>query len=76
MSARLDRVTALILLQTERQLYGRGGPQHDALPIEGFGPFLQAGVRMAYGSDSKPYREARVSNLSVLVAPPLMTNVL
>ncbi|KAJ9114114.1 hypothetical protein QFC20_001630 [Naganishia adeliensis] len=47
--------------QTERQLYGRGGPQHDALPIEGFGPFLQAGVRMAYGSDSKPYREARIA---------------
>lgn len=50
----------IVSLQTERQLYGRGGPQHDALPIEGFGPFLQAGIRMAYGSDSKPYREARV----------------
>jgi aspartate aminotransferase len=59
-------------LQTERQLYGRGGPQHDALPIEGFGPFLQAGVRMAYGSDSKPYREARVSNQAGRLAHPLI----
>ncbi|KAK8849534.1 hypothetical protein IAR55_004868 [Kwoniella newhampshirensis] len=38
----------------------------EALPIEGHAPFLDVGIRFAYGVDSQPYRHRRISAIQAL----------
>jgi aspartate aminotransferase len=45
----------------ERSIHLRSGHIHDALPIEGYAPFLDLGPKLAFGAESNPYKEGRVS---------------
>jgi len=45
----------------ERSMHMRGGLSHDALPIEGHPPFLDLGVKFAYGKDGHAFKDGRVS---------------
>ncbi|WWD20159.1 hypothetical protein CI109_104635 [Kwoniella shandongensis] len=38
----------------------------EAVPIEGYHPFLDAGIRFAYGVESQPYRHKRISAIQAL----------
>jgi aspartate aminotransferase len=41
----------------ERSMHMRGGLSHDALPIEGHAPFLELGLKFAYGKDGHAFKE-------------------
>jgi aspartate/tyrosine/aromatic aminotransferase len=45
----------------ERSIHLRSGFVHDALPSEGYAPFLDLGTKLAFGKDSPAYKEGRVS---------------
>jgi aspartate aminotransferase len=45
----------------ERSMHMRGGLSHDALPIEGHAPFLELGLKFAYGKDGHAFKDGRVS---------------
>ncbi|OWZ44069.1 hypothetical protein J007_03287 [Cryptococcus neoformans] len=45
----------------EKQLHSESMVSREALPIEGHAPFLDAGVKFAYGGDSHPYRHKRIA---------------
>ncbi|KIR60109.1 hypothetical protein I314_03962 [Cryptococcus bacillisporus CA1873] len=45
----------------EKQFHSESMVSREALPIEGHAPFLDAGVKFAYGGDSHPYRHKRVA---------------
>lgn len=47
--------------QVERQLHMKGGVSHEALPIEGYAPFIDCGLKLGYGKDGTAFREGRVS---------------
>lgn len=50
----------------EKQLHSESMVSREALPIEGHAPFLDAGVKFAYGGDSHPYRHKRVNLIFVV----------
>lgn len=52
----------------EKQFHSESMVSREALPIEGHAPFLDAGVKFAYGGDSHPYRHKRV-NLILVIQP-------
>lgn len=49
----------------ERSMHMRGGLSHDALPIEGHAPFLDLGVKFAYGKDGHAFKDGRVSETRI-----------
>ncbi|WRT69523.1 uncharacterized protein IL334_006510 [Kwoniella shivajii] len=50
----------------EKNLRNENILAREALPIEGYAPFLDVGVRFAYGVDSQPYRHRRISAIQAL----------
>ena len=55
----------LINIQAEEILAGKGDKEY--LPITGLGDFTKLAAKLAYGADSSPLTEGRVSTLCEVV---------
>ncbi|WWC95539.1 hypothetical protein V866_002404 [Kwoniella sp. B9012] len=47
----------------EKNLRNENILAREALPIEGYSPFLDAGIKFAYGSESQAYRHRRIASI-------------
>ncbi|KAG7528669.1 hypothetical protein FFLO_06000 [Filobasidium floriforme] len=50
----------------ERSMHMRGGLSHDALPIEGHAPFLELGLKFAYGKDGHAFKDGRIAAVQAM----------
>lgn len=50
----------------ERQLYVKNGFSHEPLPVRGYGPFLEGGLRFAYGVQGKAWKDRRIAAVQAI----------
>lgn len=50
----------------ERQLYVKNGFSNEPLPVRGYGPFLEGGLRFAYGIQGKAWKDRRIAAVQAI----------